>query len=123
MKKKDFVTLLMSVVGGLLFAIGMCMALIPEWEAMTPGIVVAAVGIVVLLIMVMVHRKMSGKAAIRFDLKAIGTALYGILSTLVLGAGMCLVMVRGNLLWGIVAGIIGIVMLLFLIPICKGLKS
>ena len=122
MKKKDFVTLLLSVVGGLLFAIGMCMALIPEWEAMKPGIVVAAVGIVVLLIMVMVHRKMSGKAAIRFDLKAVGVTLYGILSTLVLGAGMCIVMVWGNLLWGIAAGIIGIVLLLLLIPICRGLK-
>ena len=72
MKKKDFVTLLLSVVGGLLFAIGMCMALIPEWNAMKPGIVVAAVGIAVLLIMVMVHRKMSGRAAIQFNLKTIG---------------------------------------------------
>ena len=31
MKKKDFVTLIMSTVGGILFALGMCMALIPEW--------------------------------------------------------------------------------------------
>ena len=122
MKKKDFVTLLLSVVGGLLFAIGMCMALIPEWNAMTPGIVVAAVGIVVLLIMVTVHRKMQGKAAIQFSLKTIGITLYGILAALVLGAGMCLVMVWGQMVWGIVAGIIGIVMLLFLIPVCKGLK-
>ena len=122
MKKKDFVTLLLSVVGGLLFAIGMCMALIPEWNAMTPGIVVAAVGIVVLLIMVTVHRKMQGKAAIQFSLKTIGITLYGILAALVLGAGMCLVMVWGQMVWGIAAGIIGIVMLLFLIPICKGLQ-
>ncbi len=28
MKKKDFVTLMMSVVGGILFALGMCMALL-----------------------------------------------------------------------------------------------
>ena len=48
MKKKDFVTLIMSTVGGILFALGMCMALIPEWGAMRPGIVVGAVGAVVL---------------------------------------------------------------------------
>lgn len=30
MKKKDFITLVMSTVGGILFALGMCMALIPE---------------------------------------------------------------------------------------------
>ena len=40
MKKKNFVTLIMSVIGGILFALGMCMALLPEWDAMTPGIVV-----------------------------------------------------------------------------------
>ena len=31
MKKKDFITLIMSTVGGILFALGMCMALLPEW--------------------------------------------------------------------------------------------
>ena len=31
MKKKDFVTLMMSTVGGILFALGICMALLPEW--------------------------------------------------------------------------------------------
>ena len=34
MKKKDFITLIMSTVGGILFALGMCMALLPEWGAM-----------------------------------------------------------------------------------------
>lgn len=29
MKKKDFVTLVMSTIGGILFALGMCMGLIP----------------------------------------------------------------------------------------------
>ena len=49
MKKKDFVTLIMSTVGGILFALGMCMALLPEWGAMTQGIVIGAVGAVILL--------------------------------------------------------------------------
>ena len=122
MKKKDFLTLLLSVVGGLVFAIGMCMALIPEWNAFKPGIGVTAVGIVILLVMVIVHRKSSGKAAISINGKTIGITLYGILSTLVLGAGMCLVMVWNVMLWGIVVGVVGIIMLLCLIPICKGLK-
>ena len=30
MKKKDFVTLIMSTVGGILFALGMCRTLLPE---------------------------------------------------------------------------------------------
>lgn len=44
MQKKDFATLIMSTVGGILFALGMCMALVPEWGAMVPGIVIGAIG-------------------------------------------------------------------------------
>lgn len=122
MKKKDFVTLIMSVIGGILFALGMCMALIPEWGAMASGIVVGAVGIVVLLIMLMVRRKMDGKPAIEFNGKAIATTLYGVFSTAVFGVGMCMVMVWDMMIWGIVVGLAGLVLLLCLIPICKGLK-
>lgn len=53
MKKKDFVTLIMSTVGGILFALGMCMALLPEWGAMMPGIVLGVMGAVILLAMVL----------------------------------------------------------------------
>lgn len=48
MKKKDFVTLIMSTVGGILFALGMCMGLLPEWGAFKQGIV----GIVLLLCLI-----------------------------------------------------------------------
>ena len=34
MKKKDFITLMISTVGRIVFALGMCMALLPEWGAM-----------------------------------------------------------------------------------------
>ena len=122
MKKKDFVTLLMSVVGGILFALGMCMALLPEWNAMTQGVVLGAVGLVVLLAMLFVRRKMDGKPAIVFNGKVIATTLFGILATAVFGVGMCMVMVWEMMVPGIVVGVVGIVLLLCLIPICKGLK-
>ena len=48
---------MMSVVGGILFALGMCMALLPEWNAMTQGVVIGTVGLVVLLVMLLVRRK------------------------------------------------------------------
>ena len=122
MKKKDFVTLIMSTVGGILFALGMCMALIPEWGAMTPGIVVGAVGVVVLLAMVLVRRKMSGKPAIVFNGKAIGITLFGVAGAIILGVGMCMTMIWGMMVPGIIVGIVGIVALLCLIPVVKGLK-
>lgn len=122
MKKKDFVTLIMSVIGGILFALGMCMALLPEWGAMTQGIVIGIIGVAVLLAMVLVRRKMDGKPVIVFNGKAIATTLFGVLATVVFGVGMCMTMVWNMMVPGIIVGIIGIVLLLCLIPICKGLK-
>ena len=122
MKKKDFVTLLLSTVGGILFALGMCMALLPEWGAMTQGVVIGVVGLVVLAIMLLVRRKMGGKPAIVFSGKTIATTIFGVLATVVFGVGMCMVMVWQMMVPGIFVGIVGIVLLLCLIPICKGLK-
>lgn len=122
MKKKDFVTLILSTVGGILFALGMCMALLPEWGAMTQGIVIGVVGAVILLVMVLVRRKMDGKPAIVFNGRAIGTTLLGVLGAVVLGVGMCMVMVWEMLIPGIIVGIVGILLLLCLIPVIKGLK-
>ena len=122
MRKKDFVTLIMSTIGGILFALGMCMALLPEWGAMTQGIVMGAVGLVVLLSMLLVRRKMDGKPAIVFHGKAIATTLFGVLAAVVFGIGMCMTMVWNMMVPGIIVGIVGIVLLLCLIPICKGLK-
>ena len=123
MKKENFVTLILGVIGGILFAIGMCMCLLPEWNAFMQGVAVSAAGAVVLLVMLIVRRKMKGKPAIRITGKAVGTVALGIAGALVLGIGMCMVMVwEGLMLPGIIVGVIGIVLLLCLIPLCKGLK-
>ncbi len=122
MKKKDFVTLIMSTFGGILFALGMCMALIPEWNAMAQGIVTGVIGAAVLLAMVLVRRKMDGKPAIVFNGKTIGTTLFGIFGAIVFGVGMCMTMIWNIMIPGIVVGIAGIVLLLSLIPVIKGLK-
>lgn len=123
MKKKNFVTLIMSTVGGILFALGMCMCLLPEWNVFTQGVVIAAVGAVILLAMIIVRRRMEGKPAVKLNGKAIGTVIFGIFGALVLGVGMCLTMVWGMMAPGIIIGIAGIALLLCLIPIVKGLKG
>ena len=122
MKKKDFVTLILSTVGGILFALGMCMALLPEWNAFTPGVVVGAVGAVILLVMVMVRRKMSGKPAIVFNGRAIAITLLGVAGAIILGVGMCMTMIWDMMVAGIVVGVVRIVALLCLMPAIKGLK-
>ena len=123
MKKENFITLVLGTVGGLLFALGMCMALLPEWDAFLPGVICGCAGAVVLLVMVMVRRRMTGKEPVKVSGKTVGIVIYAVFATLVFGAGMCMAMVwEGLLVWGIVVGIAGIVLLLGLIPLCKGLK-
>ncbi len=122
MKKSTFVAMILGMIGGILFALGMCMALIPEWNAFKPGVVMGVAGAAVLLLMVFVWRKMENKAPIKLSGKTIGATLIGIAGALLLGVGMCLTMVWSNMIAGIVIGIVGIVILLCLIPFIKGLK-
>ncbi|MFQ7309723.1 MAG: hypothetical protein ACLROY_14130 [Mediterraneibacter sp.] len=122
MKKSNFVAMILGTIGGVLFALGMCMALIPEWHAFNQGVVMGVIGAVVLLIMVLVWRKMENKSPVKLSGKMIGTVLLGIVGALTLGVGMCLTMVWSNMILGIVIGLVGIVLLLCLIPLTKGLK-
>ncbi|MDE6620419.1 MAG: hypothetical protein K2K74_08045 [Lachnospiraceae bacterium] len=122
MKKSTFVAMLLGTVGGILFALGMCMALIPEWNAFQPGVIMGVIGAVVLLVMVLVWRKMENKAPVKLSGKTIGATLIGIVGALLFGVGMCLTMVWSNMVVGIIVGIAGIVVLLCLIPFIRGLK-
>ena len=122
MKKSTFVAMIFGTIGGILFALGMCMALIPEWNAFKPGVIMGVIGAVVLLVMVLVWRKMENKAPVKPSGKTIGATLIGIIGALLLGVGMCLTMVWSSMVLGIVIGIAGIVVLLCLIPFVKGLK-
>lgn len=122
MKKSSFVAMVLGTVGGVLFALGMCMALIPEWAAFTPGVVMGVIGLIVLLIAVAVWRKMEGKAPVHLSGKTFATILLSVLGALVLGAGMCMVMVWEMMASGVIVGLVGIIALMALIPLCKGLK-
>lgn len=122
MKKSTFAAMILGTIGGILFAMGMCMALIPEWNAFQPGIIMGIVGIVVLLIMVLVWRKMENKAPVKLSGKTIGAILIGTAGALLFGVGMCLTMVWSHMVIGIVIGLAGIVVLLYLIPFIKGLS-
>lgn len=123
MKKENFISLVLSVVGVLTLGVGMCMALVPEWKAFQPGVIVGVVGLLLFLLMALVRRKMKGLPLVRLSGKAIGTAVLGIFGILTFGAGMCMTMLWPHLLiWGIAIGAIGILLLLSLIPLCRGLK-
>ena len=84
MKKSSFVAMILGTIGGILFALGMCMALIPEWNAFRPGVIMGIIGAVVLLIMVLVWRRMENKAPVQVSGKTLGIVLLGIVVLLCL---------------------------------------
>ena len=123
MKKSSFTALMLGTVSGVLFALGFCMALIPEWNAFKPGIVFGSVGLLLGLITYLLWRKMEHKNPIQISGKTLPTLLTGILGALTLGIGMCFSMVWNKLALGIGIGLTGIVILLCLIPLTQGIKD
>lgn len=123
MKKSNFVALILGTISGVFFALGLCMALIEEWGMLNKGIVVGVVGLVILLITLLVWRKMEGKEPIQLNAKTVGSVVVGVIGALLLGVGMCLTMVFSKIVLGIVIGLVGIVALLMLIPLTKGIHD
>lgn len=123
MKKSQFIVLVYSVVVGLLFSLGMCMVLLPEWNSFNLGIILTAIGGVGLLIMGIITLVKNSKNFAPINWKMVGKITYGVVSALVLGVGMCFVMVWNKMIVGVLVGVVGIIMLLFLIPMFLGFKK
>lgn len=123
MKKSSFVALLLGTIGGVLFALGMCMALLPEWGMETQGVVCGVTGLVVLAATLLIWRRMEHKAPIKLSGKTLLGVFVGVLGALLLGVGMCMVMVFEQMVIGIVVGVAGMVALLMLIPLLKGIHD
>lgn len=122
MKKSNFAALILGTIGMVFFAFGMCMALIEEWGMFRQGVIAGVIGLVILLIMLIVWRRMEGKEPIHLSGKTVGTIILSIFGALLFGIGMCLCMVFGKMVLGVVIGLIGIIALLMLILLTKGLK-
>lgn len=123
MKKSNFVAMVLGTTSIVLFGIGMCMALIPEWDTFIPGIILGCVGLFFVFITLIVWRKMEHKNPIHISIKTVFAAITGVTGALGLGAGMCFSIVWGKMITGIIIGIIGIIILLCLIPLIKGIND
>lgn len=121
MKKSNFTALILGTVGIVFFALGMCMALLEEWGMFNKGIVTGVIGLVILLLTIIVWRRMEGKEPVKLNAKVAGSVLVGVLGALMLGVGMCFCMVFDKMVLGVVIGLVGILALLMLIPLTKGI--
>ncbi len=122
MQKSSLVALIMGTVSGVLFALGMCMSLLPEWNAFKEGILFSTIGMILGIITLLVWCKMENKKLPKMSGKNILRTIYAILAALVLGVGMCMCLVWEQIVWGTLIGLLGIIMLIALIPMIKGIK-
>ena len=122
-EKSSFTALLLGTLSGVLFAIGMCMALIAEWNAFTPGVVLGCTGVVLGIATMLIWRKMEHKAPCHLYGRHVRAVLLGVAGAMLLGVGMCFCMVWQRMLPGMLIGVVGIVLLVCLIPLLKGVKG
>lgn len=122
MKKETLLEIILGTIGGLIFAIGMCMCLVPEWNLFKAGVVVAIIGFIVLLCIIPVYRSNHPKkqhSPINWGI--VFTWVIGIIGALVMGFGMSKVMVgdpsQTDLLIGIGTGIVGLIICVLNYPI------
>ena len=122
MKKSSFVALIMGTVSGVLFALGMCMALLPEWNAFTEGVIFGGIGLILGVSTLLVWCRMENKKLPKMNGKNVFRTVYGVVSALIFGLGMCMCLVWHQIVWGTLVGLLGIILLIALIPMVKGIK-
>lgn len=122
MKKETLLEIILGTVGGLIFAIGMCMCLIPEWNLFKAGVIVAIVGFIILLGIIPVYKSCHPKkqhAPVNWGIVA--TWVIGIIGALIMGFGMSKVMVGNttqvDFIVGIITGVIGLLICVLNYPI------
>lgn len=128
MKKETLLEIVLGTIGGLVFAIGMTMCLIPEWNLFKTGVVVAVIGFIVLLCIIPVYRSNHPKKEHKkINWGIVFAWIIGVVGALIMGFGMSKVMVeepsQTDLLIGIITGIVGLLICVLDYPIYSYLKG
>lgn len=123
MKKSSLTAMILGTISVFFISFGMCMVLISEWNSFRPGIVVGCAGMMLAIITILVWRKMEHKSPVCISVRTIAVIASGIAGTLMLGTGMCFSMLWDRMISGVIIGMVGIMILLNLIPLIKGIKK
>jgi len=128
MKKDTLLEIILGTVGGLIFAIGMCLCLVTEWNTFKIGVVVALVGFIILLCIIPIYRKSHPKkerGPINWSI--VFTWVIGVLGSLLMGFGMSKILVgepsTNDMIIGMIAGVIGLITCVLNYPIYAYIKS
>ena len=128
MKKETLIEIILGTIGGLIFGIGMCMCLLPEWNLFTTGVIVSIIGFIILLCIIPVYRKNHPKkphGPINWGI--VITWVVGIIGSLIMGFGMSRVMIetttKTDTIVGIITGVVGLIICVLNYPIYSYINS
>ena len=128
MKKETLLESILGTIGGLVFAIGMCMCLIPEWNMFKPGVVTGIIGFLILLCIIPVYRSSHPKkkhGPINWGI--VVTFIVGIVGSLLMGFGMSKIMVGtpegADWVVGLITGVVGLLICVLNYPVYAYIKS
>lgn len=128
MNKDTLLEIILGTIGGLIFAIGMCMCLLPQWNMFTAGVVTTIIGIIVLLAIIPIYRKSHPKkqcSPINWGL--LTPWIIGVVGSLIMGFGMSKVLVEGastsDMLVGIITGVVGLIICVLNWPVYAYIKG
>ena len=129
MKKETLLEIILGTIGGLTFAIGMCMCLLPEWNMFTAGVIVAVIGFIILLCIIPIYRKSHPKKEKNkpVDWGIVATWTIGVVGSLIMGFGMSKILVgnasTSDMVVGLITGVVGLVICVLNYPIYAYIKS
>ena len=121
--------IILGTIGGLVFAMGMCMCLLPEWNLFTVGVIVTIIGFIILLCIIPVYRKEHPKKATnkKVDWGLVLTWTVGVIGALIMGFGMSKIMVgspeKMDMIIGMITGVVGLLICVLNYPVYSYLKS
>lgn len=122
MKKETLLEIILGTIGGLVFAVGMCMCLIPEWNLFKVEVIVAIIGFIILLGIIPVYKNSHPKKEhTPVNWGIVATWIIGIVGALVMGFGMSKIMVGSatqvDFIVGLITGVIGLLICVLNYPI------
>ena len=132
MKKETLLEIILGTIGGLVFAIGMCMCLLPEWNMFTAGVITTIIGFIILLCIIPVYKSTHPKKEKEKENKTINwgivlTWTVGVVGALIMGFGMSKILVgnasTADMVVGLITGVVGLVICVLNYPVYAYIKS
>lgn len=123
MEKQTLIKIILGTVGGLIFSLGLCCCLLPEWNLFTFGVSMAVGGGVLLAILLIYHlvtHEWKSRTE-PFNVGAIVAWVIGIVAALLMGFGMSRIMTVENpsqtdMIIGMGCSIVGLLIDILIFP-------